>query len=121
MNAKELDETVDFLDHLGQQFFMHFEKFNEAQKDVSNMVMGGACDAHLSEAIKCKMIFEKEIEKLRSLKLPFFGSSDIKSQIKKIISHSEKNNFQMTRALSSVDRNLMEGAMIKWLMDSAKK
>jgi len=120
MNKKELDETVDFLDHLGQQFFIHFEKFDEAQKDAVNMVLGDACDEHLSEAIKCKMIFNKEIEELKGVKLPFFGSSELKSQLKKVISQSEKNQFQMARALSSVDKTFVEGAMIKWLTDSQK-
>lgn len=121
MDARELDETIDFLDHLGQEFFLHFENFKEAEKDTANMVLGGACDHHLSEAIKCKMIFEKEIEKLKNTKLPFFGKSDIKSRIKNVVSHSLKNQFQMQRAISSVDRTFVEGAITKWLMDSMKK
>ena len=97
---------------------MYFEKFNEARNDAANMVFGGACDEHLSEAIKCKAIFEKEIEKLKGARLPFFGNSDLKSQIKKLIFHSEKNISQMSIAIASVDRSFIESVMIKWYMDT---
>lgn len=121
MDAHELDKTIDFLDHLGQEFFLHFENFKEAQKDTANMVLGGACDHHLSEAIKCKMIFEKEIENLQKLKFPFLGKSALKARVKDVVSHSLKNQFQMQRAISSVDKTFVDGAITKWLMDSVRK
>jgi hypothetical protein len=76
------------------------------------MVMGGVCDRHLSDAILSKVTFEEEIEKLRNIKWPIFGKSDLKLKVKQLIYHSEKNIFQMDRVLQGVDRSFLEGAAI---------
>ncbi len=120
MDAKKLDETMDALDYLGGEFFLHFENFKEAEKDVSNMVFGGSCDAHLSAAIKCKMMFEDQIEQLKIAKLPFFGSKNLKIQIKNAIDHSTKNQLQMSIAINSIDKSFVDGAMVKLWLDYAK-
>jgi hypothetical protein len=120
MDTKKLDQTMDVLDNLGRQFFLHFENFKEAEKDTSNMVLGGACDTHLSEAIKCKMLFEDEIDNLKNTKLPFFGSKNIKTQIKSVIAHSVQNQSAMVYALRSVDKSFVSSAMSMIVLSSLK-
>jgi hypothetical protein len=121
MDVQKLDETMDVLDYLGRQFFLHFEKFKEAEKDTSNMVLRGACDTHLSEAIRCKMLFEDEIENLKNTKLPMFGSKNLKIQVKNVIEHSLQNKLAMVHALRSVERTFLDTAMSMVVLDYLKE